>query len=63
MRGRFMIVDKKINSLLIKRIMKRGARIMLTMISVFLICVLVCVGVLIVHSNGKPKPFLDESGM
>lgn len=56
------MVDKKINALLIKRIMRRGARIMLTMISVFLICVLVCVGVLIVHSTGKTKPFLDENG-
>lgn len=56
------MVDKKINSLLIKRIMRRGARIMLIMISVFLICVLGCVGVLIVHSTGKPKPFVDENG-
>jgi len=56
------MVDKKNNALLIKRIMRRGARIMLTMISIFLICVLVCVGVLIVHSTGKPKPFLDENG-
>lgn len=54
--------DKKINALLIKSIMRRGARIMLTMISVFLICALVCVGILIVHSTGKPKPFLDENG-
>ncbi len=56
------MVDKKINTLLIKKIMRRIARIMLTMISAFLICVLVCAGVLIVHSTGKPKPFLDENG-
>lgn len=56
------MVDKEINVLLIKKIMRRGARIMLNMISVFLICVLVCVGVLIVHSTGKPKPFLGENG-
>jgi len=56
------MIDKIINKLSINRIVRIGGRIMLTIISVFIICTFVSVGILIVHSTGKPKPFLDQNG-
>jgi pimeloyl-ACP methyl ester carboxylesterase len=43
-------------------IIQKGGRIMLTILSIFLVCILILVGVLLVFSPGKAKPFLDESG-
>lgn len=57
------MLGKKNNVLLIKKIMWRGGHAMLTIVYIFLICVLVCVGVLMVHSTGKVKLFLDENGV
>lgn len=39
-----------------------GNRIMIAILSIFLICLLIPVGVLLFYSPGKPKPFIDESG-
>lgn len=52
------MIVKNINRFSTKLILQRGARIMFTIISVLLICV----GVLMAYSSGKPKPFLDENG-
>ena len=41
---------------------KKGIRIMLTIISILLICFLILVVVLLLYSPGKPAPFLDKSG-
>ena len=35
---------------------------MLTILSIFLVCIIILVGVLLVFSPGKAKPFLDENG-
>ena len=43
-------------------IIQKGGRIMLTILSIFLVCILILVGVLLAYSPGKAKPFLDESG-
>lgn len=51
------------DELSIKKIIRKGRSIILTIVSVFMICILICVGVLMVRSTGKPKPFLDENGM
>ncbi|AZV59061.1 alpha/beta hydrolase [Clostridium sp. AWRP] len=42
--------------------MRRMMCIILIIFSILLICIFICVGVLIVHSSGKPKPFLDKNG-
>ncbi len=43
-------------------VIQKGGSIMLTMISIFLVCILILAGVLLACSPGKTKPFLDESG-
>jgi pimeloyl-ACP methyl ester carboxylesterase len=43
-------------------IIRNGGRIMLTILSIFLVCILILAGVLLVCSPGKAKPFLDERG-
>ena len=43
-------------------IIRKGGRIMLTLLSIFLVCMLILAGVLLVCSPGKAKPFLDDSG-
>ena len=43
-------------------VIQKGGPIMLTMISIFLVCILILAGVLLACSPGKTKPFLDESG-
>lgn len=50
------------NVFLVKSIVKKGGRVMVTIISSLLICIIICVGLLMVYSPGKPKPFLDENG-
>ena len=45
-----------------KSIIQKGGRIMLIILSIFLVCVLILVGVLLAYSPGKAKPFLDERG-
>jgi pimeloyl-ACP methyl ester carboxylesterase len=41
---------------------QNGGRIMLTILSIFLVCILILTGVLLACSPGKAKPFLDKSG-
>lgn len=41
---------------------KKGMRIMLTIISILLICFFILGAVLLLYSPGKPAPFLDKSG-
>lgn len=41
---------------------RKAGRVILIMISILLACTLILVGVLLVCSPGKPKPFLDKSG-
>jgi len=43
-------------------IIRKGGRIMLTILSVFLVCILILTGVLLAYSPGKAIPFLDERG-
>ena len=43
-------------------ITRKGGRIMLTILSIFLVCILILTGVLLACSPGKAKPFLDERG-
>jgi pimeloyl-ACP methyl ester carboxylesterase len=43
-------------------IVQKGGRIMLTILSISLVCILILVGVLLAYSQGKAKPFLDDSG-
>jgi pimeloyl-ACP methyl ester carboxylesterase len=43
-------------------IIQKGGRIMLTILSIFLVCILILAGVMLACSPGKAKPFLDESG-
>jgi pimeloyl-ACP methyl ester carboxylesterase len=45
-----------------KSIIQKGGRIMLIILSIFLVCVLILVGVLLAYSPGKAKSFLDERG-
>ena len=55
--------NKKINRLPIKSFARKVVRIMLTIISVLLACILILVGVLQLWSYpGKPQPFMDENG-
>jgi pimeloyl-ACP methyl ester carboxylesterase len=46
----------------IQSIIRNGGRIMLIVISILLTCMLILVGVLLILSPGKPRPFLDENG-
>jgi pimeloyl-ACP methyl ester carboxylesterase len=41
---------------------RKGGRIMLTLLLIFLVCILILAGVLLACSPGKAIPFLDESG-
>ena len=41
---------------------QKGGRFMLTILSIFLVCLLILTGVLLACSPGKAKPFLDKSG-
>jgi len=43
-------------------IIQKGGQTMLTILSIFLVCILILVGVLQVCSPGKTKPLFDESG-
>jgi pimeloyl-ACP methyl ester carboxylesterase len=45
-----------------KSSVRRMGRIMLIMLSVFLVCILLLGGMLLVSSPGKPQPFLDKMG-
>ncbi len=40
----------------------KAGRMMLMMLSLFLACIPILVGVLLLLSRGKPKPFVDENG-
>ena len=54
---------KKIKRLSIKSFVRKAVRIMLTIISILLACILILVGVLQLWSYpGKPPPFMDENG-
>ncbi len=46
----------------IKSFVRKAVRMMLTMISILLACMLILVGVLQLLSPGKPTPFVDENG-
>ena len=55
--------NKKINRLPIKSFMRKALRIMLTIISILLACILILLGALQLWSYpGKPQPFVDENG-
>ncbi len=41
---------------------RKAGRIMLPVPSILLACLLILVGVLLLWSPGKPKPFVDENG-
>lgn len=41
---------------------RMAGRMLLMMISLFLVCIPMLVGVLLLLSRGKPKPFVDENG-
>ncbi len=43
-------------------ILKKGGRIMLTILSIILFGILIFTGVLLAFSQGKVKPFMDENG-
>jgi len=56
-------INKKIKRLSIKSFVRKVVRIMLTIISILLACILILVGVLQLWSYpGKPTPFVDENG-
>lgn len=46
----------------IRTIVRRTGRIALIILSILLVCILILVGVLLLISPGKPKPFLDNNG-
>jgi pimeloyl-ACP methyl ester carboxylesterase len=54
--------DSRLEKLSMKPFARKAGRMMLTLISILLACVLILVGVLLAWSPGKPKPFLDENG-
>jgi pimeloyl-ACP methyl ester carboxylesterase len=57
------MTNKKIGDYPIKPFVRKVVRIMLTIISILLACILILVGVLQLWSYpGKPTPFLDENG-
>ena len=57
------MTNKKNNRLPIKSFAQKAVRIMLTIISILLACILILVGVLQLWSYpGKPQPFVDENG-
>lgn len=45
-----------------KPFLRKVSGVMLTISIVLLICVFILVGTFLIHSPGKPKPFLDENG-
>lgn len=51
-----------VQSLSIQTFARRAGRIVLIAISVSLACILILMGVLLLWSPGKPKPFVDENG-
>ena len=57
------MTNKKIGDYPIKSFVRKAVRIMLTIISILLVCMLILVGVLQLWSYpGKPQPFVDENG-
>ena len=54
--------NKKIKRLPIKSFVRKVVRIMLTIISISLACMLILLGVLQLWSPGNPTPFVDENG-
>jgi len=52
----------KIERLSIQSFARKAGRIMLIIISIFLACILILLGVLLLWSPGKPTPFVDEAG-
>ena len=56
------MTTKKIGDYPIKSFVRKAVRIMLTIISILLACILILVGVLQLLSPGTPPPFVDENG-
>ena len=56
------MTNKKIGDFPIKSCVCKAVRIMLTVISILLACVLILAGILQLWSPGKPTPFVDENG-
>ena len=56
------MTNMKVKRLSIKSFVRKMIRIMLTIISILLACILILVGVLQLWSPGKPTPFVDENG-
>lgn len=47
---------------IVKSIIKKLKEIMLTTLTVFLVCIVILGGILWSYSPGKPQPYLDETG-
>jgi hypothetical protein len=56
------MTDNKVESLSIRSFARMAGRILLIVISSLSICILIVVGVLLLWSPGKMKPFVDENG-
>jgi pimeloyl-ACP methyl ester carboxylesterase len=56
------MINNRNNRLPSKSFARKVVRIMLTIISILLACLLILVGVLQLWSAGKPPPFVDETG-
>ena len=56
------MTEPKMKRLSIQSFARKAGRIMWIVISVFLACILILVGVLLVLSPGKPTPFVDKNG-
>lgn len=56
------MTNKNNRRLPIKSFVRKAVRIMLTIISILLACILILLGALQLWSPGKPTPFVDENG-
>ena len=56
------MTNKQMKHFSIKPFARKVMAMMLTIMAVFLVCVLLLVGVLLAYSPGKPEPFVDENG-
>ena len=57
-----MMTDNKVKKIFIQPFARQAGRFMLMIISIFLVCMIVVVGVLQLWSPGKPTSYLDENG-
>ena len=60
--GGNILADHNVKKFTIQSFLRKAGHIMLAVISIFLACLVILAGILLIRSPGKPKPFADGNG-